>query len=79
MFKATHWCLGRFNRSRFRRRVDDAVCRLLGHNLWRVIQSETTVEGHSLPHYATFCQRCYMGGHVEGDYRYRFTSGKVND
>ena len=65
-FVVVHDCVGR--PTGWRRILADAVCRWTGHLLWRVLRSEARVEGESLPHFATYCRRCYRGGYVRGDY-----------
>lgn len=68
-FKVQYDCAGRGWMSAPRRWFVDLVCRLTGHLLHRVLTSTVNPDGHSLPHYATYCRRCFKGGYVEGDYR----------
>jgi hypothetical protein len=68
-FKFQFDCAGRGWMSAPRRWFADAVCRLTGHLLHRVLTSTVRPKDHSLDHYATYCRRCFRGGYVEGDYR----------
>lgn len=61
-----HDCVGRPRG--LTRLFRDAVCWLIGHNPWRVMNSTRLPPGGSLPLFASYCRRCYRGGYVQGDY-----------
>lgn len=62
------YCIGRQWMPWAQRAALDLVCRLIGHNLWRITRSERHIPGMSLPLRATYCRRCFKGGYVQGDY-----------
>ena len=62
-----HDCVGRRCMPRVQRLFVDLVCRLIGHQLWRVMGSVRT-DVESLPLFATYCRRCYRGGYVRSDF-----------
>jgi hypothetical protein len=61
-------CVGRSWMNPVQRWLLDLVCRLVGHNIWRVMGSIRTLPGESLPLRASYCRRCFKGGYVKGDW-----------
>jgi hypothetical protein len=51
----------------------DVLCYLLGHNLWRSMNTSVSPVGGTLDVYGTHCRRCWVYGYVEGDYRPQLT------
>lgn len=62
-------CLGHGAMPFAQRVLLSLVCRVIGHNLWRVMNTARKPDNHSLDHYGVYCRRCYRGGYVQGDYR----------